>query len=63
MPVIEAELEPNPSIVPIEIADIDIDHLSDDECLTRLARAVEAQDFSHLDEVAHLIARLAVAIE
>ena len=42
----------------IELAD-----LSDDECVARLARAVAAHDSEHLDEVASLISRLAVAIE
>ena len=37
--------------------------LSDDECLVRLAQAVEEQDSEHLDEVARLIGRLAVTIE
>jgi hypothetical protein len=58
MPVIQAELKPIPSIVPTDIPD-----MTDDECLARLARAVEEQDCGHLDEVAHLIARLAVTIE
>jgi hypothetical protein len=47
-----------PSIVPS-----DIPALSDDECLIRLAQEVEARDSEHLDEVARLIARLAVTIE
>jgi len=37
--------------------------LSDDECVARLARAVAVPDSGHLDEVASLIGRLAVAIE
>ena len=37
--------------------------ISDDECVTRLAEAVEAHDSDHLDEVALLIGRLAVPIE
>jgi hypothetical protein len=37
--------------------------ISDDECVTRLAAAVEEHDSDHLDEVAGLIARLAVPIE
>jgi hypothetical protein len=45
----------------------DIPAMSDDECLIRLAQAIEAQDFEHLfdhlDEVARLIGRLAVTIE
>jgi hypothetical protein len=47
-----------PSIVPD-----DIPALSDDECLIRLAQAVEDHDSEHLDEVARLIGRLAVTIE
>ena len=58
MPVMQAELRPPPSIVPTDIFD-----LTDDECIARLARAIEAQDFGHLDEVAQLIGRLAVTIE
>ena len=49
---------PMPSIVPA-----DIPAMSDDECLMRLAKAVEAHDSERLDEVARLIARLAVTIE
>jgi predicted transcriptional regulator len=49
---------PVPSIVPS-----DIPTLSDDECLRRLARAIAEHDSDHLDEVARLIGRLAVAIE
>ena len=37
--------------------------MSDDECLFRLAQAIDAPDGEHLDEVARLIARLAVSIE
>jgi hypothetical protein len=51
-------LRPVPSIVPS-----DIPALSDDECLMRLAEALEEQDSEHLDEVARLIGRLAVTIE
>ena len=47
-----------PSIVPS-----DIPALSDDECLVRLAQAVQEHDSEHLDEVARLIGRLAVTIE
>jgi len=57
--VIQAErLRRSPSIAPV-----DIPSLSDDECLARLARAVEAQDSTRLEEVAQLIGRLAVTIE
>jgi hypothetical protein len=58
MPAIQAELKPMPSIVPA-----DIPPMSDDECLRRLEKAVEAHDSGHLDEVARLIGRLAVTIE
>lgn len=57
MPVIESDLKLTPSLVP------DILDMSDDECLARLAAVVEAQDLEHLDELAALIARLAVTIE
>ena len=53
-----ALIRPVPSIVPNEIP-----ALSDDECLIRLAQAIEAQDSEQLDEVAKLIGRLAVTIE
>jgi hypothetical protein len=42
---------------------VDVPSLSDDECLARLARAVEAQDSARLEEVAQLIGRLAITIE
>ena len=47
-----------PSIVPGAIP-----ARSDDECLMQLKKAVEAPDSADLDEVARLIARLAVTIE
>jgi hypothetical protein len=59
MPVIVTDqIRAVPSIVPS-----DIPAMSDDECLLRLAHAVEEHDAEHLDEVARLIARLAVTIE
>ena len=64
MPQMQTDLiKPVPSIVPS-----DIPALSDDECLIRLARAVQNHDSGHLDsehleEVARLIGRLAVTIE
>ncbi len=58
MPVVQAILKPVPSIVPA-----DIPLMSDDECLRRLAKAIEEHDSEHLDEVARLIGRLAVTIE
>jgi hypothetical protein len=51
-------IRPIPSIMPS-----DAPALSDDECLVRLAQAVEEQDSERLDEVARLIGRLAVTIE
>jgi hypothetical protein len=59
MPDAQTDLiRPVPSIVPS-----DIPAMSDDECITRLAQAVEDRDSEHLDEVARLIGRLAVTIE
>ena len=56
---IQSTLErPMPSIVPC-----DVPAMSDDECLVRLAQAVREHDAADLDEVARLIARLAVTIE
>jgi hypothetical protein len=51
-------IRPVPSIV-----SSDIPVLSDDECLVRLAQAVEDHDSEDLEEVARLIGRLAVTIE
>jgi len=56
--LLSSSIAPSPSIVPV-----DIPSLSDDECLARLAVAVEAQDARRLEEVAQLIGRLAVTIE
>lgn len=47
-----------PSIVPS-----DMPSMSDDECLIRLAQAVEDRNSERLEEVARLIGRLAVTIE
>ena len=59
MPSIGTELTREmPSIVPG-----DTPGMSDDECLLRLARAIQEQDAGHLDEVARMISRLAVTIE
>ena len=57
MPIIQTE-RAIPSIVPS-----DVPAMSDDECLARLARVVRDHDAEQLDEVARLIARLAVPIE
>jgi hypothetical protein len=40
-----------------------IPHLSDDECLCRVAETVRDHDADHLDELARLIGRLAATIE
>ena len=59
MPTAQIDLlRPVPSIVPS-----DIPALSDDECLVRLAQALETHDAGDLDEVARLIGRLVVTIE
>src|SRR5258707_7891678 len=59
MPVIATDLiRAVPSIIPS-----DIPALSEDECLLRLARAVEDHDSEDLDEVARLIGRLIATIE
>ena len=59
MPHIQTDLiRPVPSIVPH-----DIPAMTDEECLIRLAQAVQQQDAERLDEVARLIGRLAVTIE
>jgi predicted transcriptional regulator len=47
-----------PSLVPSGVP-----VLSDDECVTRLARAIETRDPKCLQEVAELIGRLAVTVE
>ena len=57
MPIIHAK-RAVPSIVPS-----DVPAMSDDECLARLARALQDHDAGQLDEVARLIGRLAVPIE
>jgi hypothetical protein len=51
-------IRPLPTIIPG-----DIPASSDDECLARLARAVEARDYAQLYELACQIGRLAVTIE
>ena len=58
MPDFQTPLKPMPSIVPS-----DTPSMSDDECLIRLARAIEDRNSDRLDEVARLIGRLAVTIE
>jgi hypothetical protein len=59
MPEVLTDLiKPVPSIVPS-----DIPAMSDDECLARLAQAVQNHDSAQLDELAQLIGRLAVTIE
>jgi hypothetical protein len=65
MPAIQTVRKPMPSIVPndIPVMSNDIPEMSDDECLIRLAQALEDHDSEHLEEVARLIGRLAVTIE
>ncbi len=65
MPIMQSD-RAKPSIVPGVVPSIvpsDVPAMSDDECLARLARAVEDHDPGRLDEVARLIARLVVPIE
>jgi len=50
-------------LIRAEFSIIPAPDMSDDECIVRLAEAVEEHDAGHLDEVAKLIARLAVPIE
>ncbi|HEV7599137.1 MAG TPA: hypothetical protein VGO49_02630 [Bradyrhizobium sp.] len=57
MPIVHSD-HAIPSIVPS-----DVPSMSDDECLVRLARAIQDHDAGQLDEVARLIGRLAIAIE
>ena len=54
--------KPVPSTEPSEIA-AGKSGMSDDECVIRLANAVKEPASADLDEVARLIARLAVTIE
>lgn len=55
MPVAHADVATiDPQLVPL---------ISDDECISLLARAVDEHDADKLDEVARLIARLAAPIE
>ncbi len=51
-------MKPMPSIVPS-----DMPSMSYDECLIRLAQAVEDRNSDRLEEVVRLIGRLAVTIE
>lgn len=47
-----------PPLIPTEVA-----VLSDEQCIRRLADAVDAHDSEHLNELAQLLGRLAVVIE
>ncbi|MBI3700330.1 MAG: hypothetical protein HY242_07775 [Afipia sp.] len=51
-----------PNLAP-SIEDQVLNRITDDECVSRLARAVEEHDDQRLQEVALLIGRLAVPIE
>jgi len=51
-----------PSIVPSDVP-ADVPAMSDDECLSRLEQVVNEHDSADIDEVARLIARLAITIE
>ena len=56
MPIIQFD-RAIPQLVPS-----DMSSMSDEQCLARLARAVEDHDAGQLDQVARLIGRLAVPI-
>ncbi|KYK45203.1 MULTISPECIES: hypothetical protein [Bradyrhizobium] len=58
-----SDIQADRSLMAPSILPADVPELSDDECIARLARAVETPDSARLDEVAALIGRLAVAIE
>lgn len=53
----------SPGLVPSARDQIAPPMISDDECMSRLARAVAEHDERRLSEVAKLIGRLAVPIE
>ena len=55
-----AKLAPSKAI---SFVSAELPDLSDNECVTRLARAIATYDSEHLDEVARPIGRLAVTIE
>jgi len=55
-----AELAPSKAV---SFVSAELPDLSDNECVTRLARAIAKHDSEHLDEVARPIGRLAVTIE
>lgn len=50
--------ETSPSLIPDQV-----ERLTDDECLSRLAQAVTEGESEQLDELARLLGRLAVVIE
>ncbi|MGJ4881393.1 MULTISPECIES: hypothetical protein [unclassified Bradyrhizobium] len=53
-----AEAVSAPSLIPDQV-----ERLSDDECLTRLADMMTRGDSEHIDEIVQLLGRLAVVIE
>lgn len=54
--------ETSPTLAPTMDAHL-LNAMSDDECVARLAEAVDRHDEAKLDELAALIGRLAVCIE
>jgi hypothetical protein len=56
-------VEPTRSVSAPPLSPVGIASLSDEECMERLAHAVEEHDSRHLDELAQLLGRLAVVIE
>ena len=62
MPNIMTSSHMSPPLVPPMDTHL-LQALSDDECVARLAEAVDRHDDAKLDELAALIGRLAVCIE
>lgn len=62
MPMMPAATD-HVSSPPLAFGGRPLEAISDEECITLLAEAVDEHDASHLDEVACLIARLAIPIE
>jgi hypothetical protein len=62
MPSSLSFFEASSNVVPL-IDNVSLHAMSDDECVKRLASAVDRHDESKLNELAALISRLAVPIE
>lgn len=57
-----SSFEASSNVIPLT-DNVSLQAMSDDECVERLATAVDRHDESKLDELAALISRLAVPIE